>query len=304
LSSSKQTQNQEFSMLDAIEILLSSLHHLDAETLLAFHRTNRTFLPRVAAEILLLKDSGQKAAGANSVVHFLRYDEHWHGVDHFEVNQNLGALAIRVCTLVWPDLNGMVRFVKCSADKILSTRIVKRGKRRYGNFLAGGPAVVGVVPALPEVKRPRTFHVPITEAEAAEVYSRFEKLVADSSNPRDPALLSWLDHVKVQPEIFVLMDRTLLKRQPAVFSGGSLYEYVRFSIRRAAVRHKRFTLPNRLRVLYSRALIIFHPEFNGRCRFKQDARRGKANRLLGYALAAKPVAGEPYRRLIRVRKEK
>ena len=98
------------------------------------------------------------------------------------------------------------------------------------------------------------------------------------------------------------MERTLLERSPDSFSANSLLEYARWSIRRAAESHKRFTLPNGFGGMYCRALIMRHPQFNGLCEFREDSkglnREGNSNRLFDCSLALEPINGEPYRRLL------
>jgi hypothetical protein len=160
------------------------------------------------------------------------------------------------------------------------------------------PTVVIRPPGVSEISRPRTFHEPILDAEAAKLYVFFESLVASSPNPRHPILQAWLRHVKTQPETFVLMERTLQERQPTIFSAASLMEYSRWSIRRAVQSHKLFTLPSRFEGLYCRALIVRNDGFNGLCKFKADGKGGRANRLLGCYLAPTPSNGEAYRRLV------
>jgi hypothetical protein len=315
-------------MTDAIDILLQDKQHPDAQRLLDFHHSNRDFLPRVVGEFRLLRRLGRKAGGIKALVQFLRWEQHWHGVDEFEVSQNLNALVIRTCTLLWPDINGMARYYRCEADDILGTRIVRRGTR-YGNFIYPGrktlnvgcsflppernctglvrsircdgvPAAV-VPPPIPVLDRPPTIHDLITESEANSIAEPLRRLVDESPNPRHPVLVAWLRHLETQPEIYAFMERTLLRRKPTRFSADSLVEYARWSIRRAAESHKRFTLWNDFAGLYCRALILRKPEFNGFCRFKDDGKRGRANRLLGCKLAPKPINGEPYRRLVPTR---
>jgi hypothetical protein len=121
-------------MIDAIEILLEDKPHVQAQKLLSFHRENQDFLPRIVAEFRLLKRLGRKKAGAKAVAHFLRWEHDWQGIDQFEINDHLSSLAVRVCTLLWPDISGMARFYQCVADNILGTRIVARPKG-CGNFL-------------------------------------------------------------------------------------------------------------------------------------------------------------------------
>jgi hypothetical protein len=142
--------------LDAIELLLQD--KCGAEKLLKFHRKNRTFLPHMVAELLWLIQHDRKAGGVEALVHFLRWDNHWHAVDEFEVNQNLGPLAIRVCALLWPDINGIVRLAHCEADEILGTYIVRGRKSRYGNLVrptakTGTAWVNARRPEVPEIKR-------------------------------------------------------------------------------------------------------------------------------------------------------
>ncbi len=142
----------------------------------------------------------------------------------------------------------------------------------------------------------------ITEAEAASIAAPLRGIVANSPNPKHPIFLSWLGHVEAQPEIFAFMEKTLLERNPERFSANSILEYARWSIRRAAESHKRFTLPNNLGGMYCRALLMLNPQFNGLCEFREDSkgpnRAGNSNRLLGCSLASEPINGEPYRRLL------
>jgi hypothetical protein len=285
--------------MDAIEILLTGKSDPHAKLLLAFHRRNPTFIPRVAAELRLLRNSGQKAAAVRSIIHYLRWETHWNGVDQFEVNQNLAALVGRVCILLWPDLDGLVQLRKSRADTILGTRRGRSGKR-YTNLLIPPPwfTVQGAIPAVPQVDRPRTNHFRITKAEAAEVIAAIEKLVRQAPDPDAELLQDFLRHVRQFPELFYFMQRTLLARSPSVFSGVSLIEYTRWSIRRAAAQPKRFRLSSRFDGLYCRFLVLLNPEFNGRCEFKRDGLHGVSNKLLGVGIAEHRVEGERYRRLV------
>jgi hypothetical protein len=311
-------------LIDSIDLLLLDKQHPDAAKLLAFHHANPEFLPRIVAELRLLRHQGRRAGGVKSLIHFLRWEHRWNAVDDFEINDHLGPLAIRACALLWPDINGMVQFRHCGADDILGTSIKHRGTR-YGNFLYPGKRAVageflprtrhggGLVrpilfdgsvvlpPAVPVLDRVPTFHSLISEAEAAAVIAPLRRLADNSPAPRHPSLLAWLDHVEAQPEIYCFMQKTLLERQPEIFSANSLLEYARFSIRRAAASDKRFTLPAQLGGLYCRALIALNPQFNGRCEFREDSmgmeRAGMTNHLIGCSIAPELVNGEPFRRL-------
>jgi hypothetical protein len=285
--------------MDAIEHLLIGKADPHARLLLAFHQSNRGFIPRVTAELRLLRDSGQKAAAVRSIFHYLRWTGRWKGVDEFKVCQSLAALAGRICILLWPDVNGMVQLRHARADGVLGTR---RGRtlKRYTNRLIAPPGFVmkGTVPDVPELKRPRTAHLRITCAEAAVVIRQVESLVAQAPDPQAPLLREFLAHVLMYPEIFFFMQRTLRARRPGVFSAVSLLEYARWAIRRASATHKTFHLPSKLDGLYSRALVMLNPDFNGRCQFQQDGKNGVANRVLGTKIAEFCVEAEPYRRLL------
>ncbi len=190
-----------------------------AEELLKFHRKNRTFLPHMVAELLWLKHHGRKAGGVEALVHFLRWEKHWHAVDEFEVNQNLGPLAIRACALLWPDINGIVRLVHCEADEILGTYIVRDRKSRYGNLVrhtakTGTAWVNARRPELPEIKRTPSFHQKITARDTEQVGTDFARIVAAAPDPNHPLLRTWLAHVKGQPEVYLFMARTLRERCP------------------------------------------------------------------------------------------
>jgi hypothetical protein len=158
------------------------------------------------------------------------------------------------------------------------------------------------VPPVLEIDRVPSFHVPIGSGDAEKITADFARMVAASNSPEDTTLRSWLEHVKEQPEVYVFMERTLWSRNPEAFSARGLVEYARWSIRRAADTEKSFHLRNIFAGLYCRALILRNPKFNGHCRFKVDSKGqikpGQANRLLGTSLAAEPVNGEPYRRLV------
>jgi hypothetical protein len=282
-------------------LLLADKPHPDAQKLLAFHHANPDFLPRIVAEFRLLKRLGRKAGGIKALIHFLRWDRRWAGVDEFEIAQNIGTLAIRVCALLWPDdINGIVQFRESEADEILGTRIVRRGKR-YGNFLRplenAGTVPCSTLPSVPALDRPPTFHNRISEAEAVSVAGQLREIVDNSPNPRHTILRAWLRHIEAQPEIYAFMERTLLQRQPDCFSARSILEYSRWSIRRAAESHKRFTLPGQFDGLYCRALVMRNPQFNGLCRFEGSG-RVRSNGLLGCTLAPEPINDEPFRRLL------
>lgn len=319
-------------MMDAIDLLLRDKQHPDATKLREFHHANPDFLPRVVAEFRLLKQLGRRAGGVKALIHFLRWERHWHATDVFEIGQNLATFAARVCVLLWPDINGMVQFRPCAADEILDTRIVRQRGKRYANRLRHGertlapgcsflppeksgtglvqpiqwgefPTVTTIPPDVPELDRPPTFHDLIIEAEAATIVEPLRRIAASSPHPRHPRLRAWVRHIETQPETFAFMERTLLDRHPnESFSAVSLLEYGRWSIQRAAESHKPFTLPGQFDGLYCRALIMRNPQYNGLCEFKADGsgklRHGSANRLLGCTLAPEPIAGEPYRRLL------
>ena len=313
-------------MLDSIDALLQDKQHPDARKLLDFHHANPAFLPRIVSELRLLRRQGRRAGGAKSLIHFLRWEHRWNAVDEFEINDHIRPLAIRVCALLWPDVNGMTQFRRCAADDILGTGISRRGTR-YGNFLRpskrtlatgeflpveehGGGSVRPILfdgsvifpPDVPFLDRVPTFHSLISEGQAASIVPSVRHLASNSPNPRHESLRAWIGHVETQPEIFYFMQMTLLERQPKSFSANSLLEYARWTIRRAAEKHKRFTLPAQYGGLYCRALIALNPQFNGRCEFRGDSmgaeRAGMANRLLGCAIARELVRGEPYRRLV------
>ncbi len=309
-------------MIDAIEILLADKPQVGAQKLLSFHRENPDFLPRIVAEFRLLKRRGRKKEGAKAVIHFLRWEHDWQRIDQFEINDHLSSLAMRLCTLLWPDISGMARFSQCGADDILGTRIVRRpkgnGRVLYptkrtlngrGAFLAVRTDGVGWVrpiqldrivfpPPVPFLDRPATFHHPITETEGASIAAQLREIVANAPNPRHRLLLDWSAHFEAQPEILAFIRNTLRNRRPNRFSANSLLEYGRRSVRHAAESHKRFTLPNVLCGLYSRALVLMDPQFNGLCELR-DGNSGLSNRILGCTLAPKPINSEPYRRLLR-----
>jgi len=309
-------------MLDSIDVLLQDKQHPDATKLLAFHHANPEFLPRIVAELRLLKNQGRKAGGAKSLIHFLRWEHRWNAVDDFEINDHLGPLAIRVCALLWPDVNGMTRFRRSAADDVLATSIKRRGAR-YGSFIYSGkrtlaageflPArrhggglvrpilfdgLVVLPPDVPVLDRKPTFHPLISQVEAASIAGPLRRLANNSPHPNHPILLAWTDHIASQPEIFAFMEKTLLERQPKCFSANSLLEYTRWTVRRAAESHKRFTLANSFGGLYCRALIARNPGFNGRCELRDAHKTEGSNWLLGCTLAPRSVNRDPYRRLV------
>lgn len=313
-------------MSDAIDLLLKGKKHPNVYKLLKFHHDNPDFLPRIVAEFRLLKRLGRKAGSIESLVHFLRWEQHWRGDGDFEIDDQLTALAGRVCTLLWPDIDGMMRFHSCDADEILGTRIQRRTKR-YGCllrpskhtlssgccFLAPEPdsSNEGLVrpvrsnelpfllrpPEVPVLDRPATFHARIAEAAAASAARILPTLVNRSPNRSHPLLIDWLHHAERQPEMFAFMHMKLQQREVGRFSARSILEYCRWSIRRAAETHKDFTLPSRFNGLYCRAVVMANPKFNGFCHFKDDGNCGRSNRLLGCTLAELPLNGEPYCRL-------
>ena len=312
-------------MADAIELLLQDKLHDTAQELLTFHRDNRDFLPRVAGELRLLRKQGRKVGSAKSLFHFLRWDKPWRTHDAFGLNDHLEPLAIRTCMLLWPDINGMVRLNHCEADDLLHTRIVRRGNHRYGNFVYPGNNTLGMgvfltpqrdgggfvrplcldrssspifPPSVPVLDRPPTLHEPLSEAEADTVREPLHRIASESHHPRHARIRAWIRHFESQPEIFAFMQRTLLQRQPQSFSANSLLAYARWSIQRASVSRKRFSLPNDFGGLYCRALIALNSDFNGRCEFRDRKKRGGSDWFLGCTLAPEPINGEPYRRLV------
>jgi hypothetical protein len=314
-------------MADAIDVLLRDKQHPNVEKLLTFHHKNPEFFPRIVSELRLLRQLGRKAGSIESLIHFLRWEQHWHGDGEFEINDQLTALAARVCSILWPDIDGMMKFHLCEADEILDTSIVRQ-RKRYGNCISPGRRTLpegscflppdpdstgaGLVrpirladcpipvmpPPVPVLDRPATIHAVITEAEAASAAGRLREIVNKSPSPNHPILLDWLRHAEAEPEMFAFMQMKMQQRKPATFSPRSILEYCRWSIGRAAASHKRFTLPARFNGLYCRALIMLNPQFNGYCKFRPDGESGRSNRLIGCALASKPVSGEPYCRLI------
>lgn len=314
-------------MTDAIDLLLHDKKHPNAQELVRFHHDNPEFLPRIVAEFRLLKKLNCKAGSIESLIHFLRWEQHWRGDGQYEVNDHLTALAARVCALLWPDIDGMMRFHRCQADVILGTRITRRG-RRYGKFLRSGkctlqagccflppqpdPLGTGLVrpircpeftfpvlpPSVPILDRPATIHAVITEAEARPVTRVLDDIVRKSPNPEHPILRAWLRHAEAQPEVFAFMCMKLQEREVAPFSARSILEYCRWSIRRAAETHKRFTLPSQFNGPYCRALVIANPRFNGFCHFKEDGNFGRSNKLLGCTFSPEPVDVNPYCQLI------
>lgn len=313
--------------MDAIHFLLQDKQHPNAVKLLTFHHANPEFLPRIVGEFRLLKELGRKTGSIESLIHFLRWEQHWHGDGEFEINDQLTALAARVCALLWPDINGLMKFHRCAADETMDTHIVRR-RKRYGNLLSPGNRTLqegccflppepdasgaGLVrpirlsdyhapvlpPPVPVLDRPATIHALITEDDAASVVVLLGGIVKNSPNPEHQILLDWLRRAEAQPEMFAFMQAKLQQREPRPFSPRSILEYCRWSIRRAAASHKRSTLPSRFNGLYCRALIMLNPQFNGFCKFKPDGKRGRSNQLLGCALACQPVNGEPYCRLM------
>jgi hypothetical protein len=309
--------------IDAVDILLRDKPHPGAKDLLAFYEANPEFLSRIVGEFRLLKRLGRKVGGAKALIHFLRWEGNWRSVDDFEINDHLGPLAIRVCALLWSDIDGMMRFYSSAADDILGTWI-RRGKK-HGDFLCPGKHTLsaasflppersgaGLVrpirrdgfitlsypPDVPELDRPATFHGLISEAKAASVVEPLRRIAESSPNPQHPRIRAWIRHFEFQPEIFAFMEKTLLERRPECFSANSLVEYARWAVRRAAECHKRFSLPNDYSGLYSRALINRNPKFNGRCELRDRTKSGGCNQFLGCFLAPEPINGEPYRRLI------
>jgi len=141
-------------MKDAIDLLLQNKQHHNAKELLTFHHNNRDFFPRIAAELRLLKRLGRKSGSVESLIHFLRWEQHWFRDGEFEINDQLTALAARVCALLWPDLNGIMKFVHCGADDILDTRIVRRGEG-YGRSLSPGKHTLGGHACFLASSRPR-----------------------------------------------------------------------------------------------------------------------------------------------------
>lgn len=311
-------------MMDAVSILLHDKKHVTAQKLNAFHYANEKFLPRMVAEIRWLKRLGRTRAGAKALIHYLRWDHDWQPIDEFEINDHLSPIAMRVCVLLWPDINGIMRFRHCEADEILGTWIENGGKR-FGNFLYPGEHTLSegfsflppqnnghgqvrpifsvgttLPPEVPLVDRAPTFHLPITESEAALIVAPLHDIVGSAPNPQHPLLRAWLAHIEAQPEVFAFLKRTLLQRERKPFSANSLLEYARHSIRRAAASHKRFTVPNDYGALYSRALILLNPQFNGLCEFRAASNDALSNEILGCTLAPERIEDEPYRRLLRI----
>ena len=314
-------------MTDPIDLLLQDKQHANVSKLLTFHHANPKFFPRITAEFRLLKRLGRKAGSIESLIHFLRWEEDWHADGEFQINDQLTALAARICVLLWPDVEAMMRFHHCSADEILDTHLVSRDKK-YGNVVSPGKRTLpesccflppepdaagwGLVrqirscddpgpvmpPPVPVLERPATLHAPITEGEAASIVCGLREILELSPDPSHPILLDWLRHAEAQPEVFAFMQAKLRQRGPAPFSPRSILEYCRWSIRRAATSHKRFTVRSRFNGLYSRALVILNSQFNGFSKFKNDGKVGRSNKLLGCSLSSEPVNGEPYCRLV------
>jgi len=261
--------------VDAIDALLDNPHPL-AQQLAARHRANRMFIPAVAAELRWLKATGQKPRGIAAVAGFLRWDRRWKKLGNFAVDENLLALMSRVVMWLYPDIAGMLRTGASDADKVCL-----------------GVANIAP-PSVPVIHRAPTCHIRITPAERAEAVAALRGIVERSPNPGHPRLVAWSGHFESQPEIFAFTQRILRQRNPDHFSARDLYEYTRDSVRRATQQKRRFTAPNVSRALYCRALVLANPSYNGRTQFENC----DTNLLLGLKLAAKPINGEPYRRLL------
>lgn len=287
---------------DAIDVLLALNPHPLAQELAEFHQLNPTFLPAVAAELGWLKQVGRKRAGINSIVEFLRWDQPWKKNGGYAVKNALTALMARVVMLFYPDTNGMLEVRSSVADGILPI-VICRGKvqpRNDGDFrLDNGFRIMRAgntwakPPVVSAIDRVPTLHALISFDEAAKDIAPLRAIVERAANPYDPLLIAWKEHFTTQPEMFSLMQQKLRGRNPSIFSGKSIEEYVRWSIRRAAEQKRPFTLSSRFSSLYHRALVLVNPEFNGRCSFVHC----RVDGLLGLKLAEKQMNNEPYRRL-------
>lgn len=82
-------------MTDAIDLLLQDKKHSNAQELLRFHHSNPEFFPRIVAEFRLLKCLNRKAGSIESLIHFLRWEHHWHGNGEFEINDQLTAFQVQ-----------------------------------------------------------------------------------------------------------------------------------------------------------------------------------------------------------------
>lgn len=291
---------------DAIDILLVHNPYPLAQELAEFHRANPNFISAAVAELRWLKLMGRKRTSINNLIEYFRWERPWKKTAGYAVRNDLTALMSRAVALLWPDINGMVQFRRSITDESLPI-VFRRGKvypRReedfqthhaengsYRSVWSGAEWITP--PTVPTINRVPTLHVLIGPDEAATAVAPLRAIVESSPDPANPLLAAWRRHFTTQPEIFALMLRKLRERNPDVFSGKSIAEYVRWSVRRAAETKRTFTLNSRFSSLYNRALVIADPQFNGRCAFAHC----RVDALLGLKLAEKPINNEPYRRL-------
>jgi hypothetical protein len=300
--------------MDAIEILLDRQRNNEvASRVLRFHRANRHFIPRLVAELCWLQQHGRKAAGVKSITNFLRWETRLKATpeEEYAINDHFNAMFARIVRLLWPSLGGMI-LIRTSRTQV-SAQV---GRIRHGHvlrpkfetlagaefFYGEGTAGATIVldgfqyfsPDIPVVRKAESFHERISKKEASAAIRPLARLIGKAPDANHPLLADWVQHLANEPECFAFMARTLLKREPAVFSANSLYEYARWTLYRVAETERIFRLDNRLRGLYGRALLYALPQFNGRC----EARDTLADRVLGCSIAEEPVNGERFRRVL------
>jgi hypothetical protein len=112
-----------------------------------------------------------------------------------------------------------------------------------------------------------------------------DELVARSKDC--PELRAFHEFHKAHPEVLDFLVREIQLRRSKgldVFSHRSLWEYTRGKLRLGHRPGHKYLMNDHIGVLYSRAIMILHPEFNGHCEF----RKAEADEIFGTAIERLP----------------
>jgi hypothetical protein len=114
---------------------------------------------------------------------------------------------------------------------------------------------------------------------------QIDELVARSENHRE--LRAFHEFHTAHPEVldFLVAEIQLrIEKCFDAFSHRSLWEYARWKVEMERGPGETFKMNDHAGILYGRAIIILHPEFNGRCEF----RASKADEIFGTRIEPMP----------------
>jgi len=119
------------------------------------------------------------------------------------------------------------------------------------------------------------------------IVDAIDELVARSKNHRE--LRAFHTFHKRHPEVldFLVQEiRLRIQHGFEAFSYHSLWQYARWKLEMQAGPGDTFLMNDHAAPFYARAITILHPEFNGRCEFRQS----KADAIFGTQLEPIPLA--------------